>query len=77
MGMTDESERNWEDEEAELIAAGVIRPPQCEMDWDEFWKLPIPLVSDEAVKEAIAWAKGCAADRMVDHLIESDRSAEK
>jgi hypothetical protein len=28
------------------------------MDWDAFWALPSANVSDEAVREAIDWAKG-------------------
>jgi prevent-host-death family protein len=47
-------------EEARLIAAGIMTPPKdpTPMDWDAFWALPRPNVSDEAVKEAIEWAKG-------------------
>jgi prevent-host-death family protein len=47
-------------EEARLIAAGILNPPKDPrpMDWDAFWALPRPNVSDEAVKEAIDWAKG-------------------
>jgi prevent-host-death family protein len=47
-------------EEARLIAAGILTPPQdpTPMDWDAFWALPRPNVSDEAVREAIEWAKG-------------------
>lgn len=47
-----------EDEEAQLVAAGVMRLPQEEMDWDAFWALPRPTVSDDAAREAILWAKG-------------------
>jgi len=49
------------DHEAEveyLIATGQLKPAKEEMDWDAFWALPRPIVSDEAVKEAIEWAKG-------------------
>lgn len=47
-------------EEARLIAAGILNPPKDPrpMDWDAFWALARPNVSDEAVKEAIDWAKG-------------------
>ena len=47
-------------EEARLIAAGILNPPKDPrpMDWDAFWALTRPNVSDEAVKEAIDWAKG-------------------
>lgn len=46
------------DEEARLIAAGIMTPAKEEMDWEAFWALPHPAVSDEAVREAIRWAKG-------------------
>ena len=49
---------NVSDEEARLAAAGILKLPEREMDWDAFWALPRPEVSDEAVKEAIEWAKG-------------------
>lgn len=45
-------------EEAQLVAAGIMRLPQEEMDWDAFWALPRPTVSDEAAREAILWARG-------------------
>lgn len=51
-------ELNEDDEEAHLIATGQMRAPQKEMDWEEFWKLPRPTVSDEAARAAIRWAKG-------------------
>lgn len=47
-----------DEEEAELVAAGIMKLPQEEMDWDAFWALPRPTVSDEAAREAILWAKG-------------------
>jgi prevent-host-death family protein len=46
------------DEEAVLIAAGIMTPAKKEMDWKAFWVLPRPTVSDEAAREAIRWAKG-------------------
>ena len=45
-------------EEAYLIATGQLIPAKQEMDWEAFWALPMPTVSDEAVKEAIEWVKG-------------------
>jgi antitoxin (DNA-binding transcriptional repressor) of toxin-antitoxin stability system len=45
-------------EVAYLIATGQARAPKQEMDWEAFWALPRPTVSDEAMKEAIEWAKG-------------------
>jgi|ERR1700679_2409265 prevent-host-death family protein len=51
---------DYEAEEAALIAAGIMTPPRSTkpMDWEAFWALPRASVSDEAVKEAIEWAKG-------------------
>ena len=46
------------DEDARLIAAGIMTPSKEEMDWEAFWALPHPAVSDEVVREAIRWAKG-------------------
>jgi antitoxin (DNA-binding transcriptional repressor) of toxin-antitoxin stability system len=46
------------DEDAELVATGRMKLAEKEMDWDAFWALPRPTVSDEAVREAIEWAKG-------------------
>jgi prevent-host-death family protein len=50
----------YDAEEAALIAAGIMTPPldPNPMDWEAFWALPRANVSDEAVKEAIEWAKG-------------------
>jgi antitoxin (DNA-binding transcriptional repressor) of toxin-antitoxin stability system len=46
------------EEEVLLASTRKMRPPTKEMDWDAFWALPRPTVSDEAVREAIEWAKG-------------------
>jgi antitoxin (DNA-binding transcriptional repressor) of toxin-antitoxin stability system len=43
---------------AHLIATGQMKEAEQEMDWEAFWALPAGNVSDEAVKEAIEWAKG-------------------
>ena len=52
-------EGDHEAEIAYLIATGQMKPAKEEkMDWDAFWALPAGNVSDEAVKEAIEWAKG-------------------
>lgn len=51
-------EGDHEAELAYLISTGQVRPPKQEMDWEAFWALPHPTVSDEAMKEAIEWAKG-------------------
>jgi prevent-host-death family protein len=50
----------FDPEEARLIAAGILTPPKdpTPMDWDAFWALPRPNVSEEAAREAIDWAKG-------------------
>jgi prevent-host-death family protein len=45
-------------EEAWLIATGQMRPALEVLDREEFWKLPRPTVSDEAVKEALDWVRG-------------------
>jgi antitoxin (DNA-binding transcriptional repressor) of toxin-antitoxin stability system len=45
-------------EGAYLIATGQMRPALEELDREEFWKLPRPTVSDEAVKEALDWVRG-------------------
>jgi prevent-host-death family protein len=51
---------DFDAEEAALIAAGKMTPPidPTPMDWEKFWALPRPVVSDQAVREAIEWAKG-------------------
>ena len=51
---------DYASEEAALIAAGIMTPPKstAPMDWDAFWSHPRPTVSDDAVREAIEWAKG-------------------
>jgi prevent-host-death family protein len=46
------------DEDAALVGTGQMKLAEKEMDWDAFWALPRPVVSDEAVREAIEWAKG-------------------
>lgn len=51
-------EGDHEAEMAYLIATGQVKPAKQKMDWEAFWALPRPTVSDEAVKEAIEWAKG-------------------
>jgi prevent-host-death family protein len=51
-------EGDHEAEVAYLIATGQAKAPKQKMDWEAFWALPRPTVSDEAVKEAIDWVKG-------------------
>jgi prevent-host-death family protein len=51
-------EGDHEAEDAYLIATGQLIEAKGEMDWEAFWALARPTVSDEAAKEAIAWAKG-------------------
>jgi prevent-host-death family protein len=51
-------DNDYEAEEAYLIATGQMRPALEEIDKKEFWKLPRPTVSKEALDEAINWAKG-------------------
>jgi addiction module RelB/DinJ family antitoxin len=45
------------EEEAYLVGTGQMKLARKEMDWDAFWAMPRPNVSDEAVREAIEWAK--------------------
>jgi prevent-host-death family protein len=52
------SQAGLTEEEALLASSRKMRPPTKQMDWDAFLALPRPTVSDEAVREAIAWAKG-------------------
>jgi prevent-host-death family protein len=52
------AEGDLEAEKAYLIATGQMSDAKEKMDWKAFWALPRPSVSDEAVKEAIEWAKG-------------------
>jgi prevent-host-death family protein len=51
---------DFDAEEARLVAAGILKLPESSepMDWDAFWAIPTANVSDEAVREAIDWAKG-------------------
>ena len=51
------------DEDEQLIAEGILKPSKNElegkeMDWDAFWALPRSIVSDEAAREAVLWARG-------------------
>jgi hypothetical protein len=46
------------EEEVLLASTRKMKPPTKRMDWDAFLALPRPTVSDEAVREAIEWAKG-------------------
>lgn len=49
---------NISDEDARLAAAGVLKLPEEEMNWEAFWKLPTGDVPREAAIEAAIWAKG-------------------
>jgi len=51
-------EGDREAEKAYLIATGQLRPAKRPMDWEAWRARTRPVVSDEAVKEAIEWAKG-------------------
>jgi prevent-host-death family protein len=51
-------EGDYAAEEAYLIATGQMKPAQEKIDRKAFWKLPRPVVSDEAVKEALDWVRG-------------------
>jgi prevent-host-death family protein len=51
---------DFTDEELYLVSIGVLKLPEDPrpIDWEAMKKLPLPEVSDNAVKEAIAWVKG-------------------
>lgn len=51
---------DFTDEELYLASIGVMILPENPkgIDWEAFWAMPRPEVSDEAVKEAIDWVKG-------------------
>ncbi|MGB8261353.1 MAG: type II toxin-antitoxin system prevent-host-death family antitoxin [Terracidiphilus sp.] len=51
-------EGDREAEVAYLIATGQLTEAKGKMDWDAYWARTRPTVSDEAAREAIAWAKG-------------------
>jgi antitoxin (DNA-binding transcriptional repressor) of toxin-antitoxin stability system len=51
-------EGDHEAEIAYLIATGQARGPKERMDREAFNALPMPTVSDEAVKEALEWTRG-------------------
>jgi prevent-host-death family protein len=51
-------EGDYAAEEAYLVATGQMTMPKEKMDHEAFWKLPMPTVSDEAVRDALDWAKG-------------------
>jgi prevent-host-death family protein len=52
--------RDFTDEELYLASIGVMILPENPkgIDWEAIKKLPMPEVSDEAVREAVDWAKG-------------------
>lgn len=51
-------EGDHEAEAAYLIATGQMKEAKQKIDWEAFWALPMPTVSDEAMKEALDWARG-------------------
>ena len=51
-------EGDHEAEAAYLIATGQMKEARQKMDWEAFWAMPMPTVPDEAVKEALDWARG-------------------
>jgi antitoxin (DNA-binding transcriptional repressor) of toxin-antitoxin stability system len=54
----EDADADFEAHQAYMIATGQMKEAEQEMDWEAFWALPAGNVSDEAVKEAIEWAKG-------------------
>jgi prevent-host-death family protein len=55
-----DAESEFTEEELHLARIGVLKLPENPrgIDWEAFWKLPRPTVSDEAAKEAMDWVKG-------------------
>ena len=53
-----DTDADFEAHTAYMIATGQMKEAEQEMDWEAFWALPRPTVSDEAAREAIEWAKG-------------------
>jgi antitoxin (DNA-binding transcriptional repressor) of toxin-antitoxin stability system len=51
-------EGDHEAEVAYLIATGQAKAPKQKLDWNAFCALPMPTVSDEAMKAALDWARG-------------------
>lgn len=55
------SSEDWQAEEEELIAAGLMRPPEEEPTasfWTAFWKMRAPRVSARRAAAALRWARG-------------------
>lgn len=67
--MDEDSNCRWKNEDALLVATGQMKPASKEMDWQDFWQLPGPEVSEEAVRESVAWSKSGAVDRLIDRWI--------
>ena len=47
-----------ETEEAELIAAGILKAPERTPDWEAFWSRPRAAVSKQTVVEAAIESRG-------------------
>jgi prevent-host-death family protein len=50
--------RDYAAEQAQLVAAGVLKLPEQEMDWDAFWARPKANVSHEVAVKAAIDARG-------------------
>ena len=50
-------DEEWE-REAKLVAAGVLKLPEKEMDWDAFFRLPAGNISTETAVQAAIEARG-------------------
>jgi prevent-host-death family protein len=46
------------EEEAYLVAAGRLKLPEQEMDWDAFWAMPRPNVAHDIAVQAAIESKG-------------------
>jgi prevent-host-death family protein len=55
-----QSTDDYDAEEAQLIAAGILKPPidPTPMDWEAFWAIPTGDVPHDVAVEAAIWAKG-------------------
>jgi hypothetical protein len=61
-----EANRDRDEESAEPNARGILRPA------------PEQILSDEAVREAIEWAKGSAVDDLIERIVaERSKSRDK
>jgi hypothetical protein len=70
--MDQDRDRDSTDDADDLVAPGSLNAVK-QIDWKKFWELPRPTVSDEVVRDAIAWAKRSAVDDLIDRWISEGR----